>query len=93
MMHTIDETRETLAREATFKVLLIDAICGVGFPTLLLGDACEKAGMAKFVGDQYNPAWKWKRNALARCDSEKLQELYAALCEARDEPAGVAHAG
>ena len=81
MMHTIDETRETLARETAFKVLLIDAICGVGFPNILLGGECEKVGLAEFDNGHYT----WKRRALARNTTERLQELYQALCEAREE--------
>ena len=81
MINTVDETRERLALETAFKVLLIDAICGVGFPNILLGGECEKVGLAAFDNGHYT----WKRSALAGNATERLQELYQALCEAREE--------
>lgn len=83
--NTADEMRRAVAEGFAFKTLLVDAIVGVGFPTLLLASVCEDAGLAVFVGNQHNPAWEWKRNALARNPTEKLQGLYEALCDARDE--------
>lgn len=81
MINTVDETRERLALETAFKVLLIDAICGVGFPNILLGGECERVGLAEFDNGHYT----WKRRALAGNATERLQELYQALCEAREE--------
>ena len=69
--------------EDRFKQLLIDAICGVGFPTLLLAQMCEQAGTARY--DSLVQQWVWKRDVLVRVDIEKLQELYEGLCDAREE--------
>lgn len=80
-----DEMRRVVAEGFAFKTLLIDAIVGVGFPTIMLASVCEDAGLATFVGNQHNHAWEWKRGALARNTTEKLQELYEALCGARDD--------
>lgn len=75
---------ETLAANLSFKVLIIDAIVGVGFPTYLLATECERAGLA--IYSQHHPdMYVWNRNALARNPIEKLQELYQGLCEARDD--------
>lgn len=71
--------------EQRYHQLLVDAICGVGFPTMTLGSECEKTGLAEFTGNQWNPAWKWDRKALFHVPVEQLQELYQGLCDARDE--------
>lgn len=80
---TKTDASEALFNEARLKVLVIDAICGVGFPTPMLGTACEQAGMARF--DMETGVYEWRRNALAASPLEKLQQLYDALCEARDD--------
>ena len=90
---------ETVTANIALKVLIIDAICGVGFPSHLLATECEKAGMA--IYSQHHPdLYVWDRNALALSPISKLQALYQALCEARDEanapatypePSGVLH--
>lgn len=61
------------------KTLLIDAIIGVGFPSLLLWAEAEKAGMASAGG--------WMRERLERCEESQLQALYQGLREAREEAA------
>lgn len=35
--------------ERAFKTLIIDAVCGVGFPSQILAAECENAGMAVSV--------------------------------------------
>lgn len=65
-----------------FKHLLVDAVCGVGFPSVILAGQCEQAGMARFVG---GTTWEWRRERLMKCQVIQLQELYQALCEARQE--------
>lgn len=68
-----------------FKTLVIDAIEGVGFAgSLILATECQKAGLAKFTGNQWNPGWKWDRKALEAVDMDKLQALYQSLCEERE---------
>lgn len=66
------------------KTLLIDAIVGVGFPAVTLALECEKVGMARFTGNQYNPSWEWNRLALYKCSEEQLQELYQGVREERE---------
>jgi hypothetical protein len=67
-----------------YKLLLVDAVCGVGFPSVVLAQECEQAGMATY--DPYekgDPRWQWNRRALHVCSVEQLQELYQGLCEER----------
>ena len=70
--------------ETRFRQLLIDAICGVGFPTILLGTECVQVGLAHHVGDQWGVEFAWDRLALGGVETSSLQELYDALCEQRD---------
>ena len=66
-----------------YKQLLIDAICGVGFPSLLLAQECERVGLADL-----NPTrngWLWDRKALWAVETDSLQELYEGLCKSREE--------
>lgn len=67
------------------KTLVIDAIVGIGFPSVLLADECRKAGLAEFTGNQWNEKYEWRRDQLEKIELEKLQELYTALREAREE--------
>lgn len=67
------------------KTLVIDAIVGIGFPSVLLADECRKAGLASFTGNQWNDNYEWRRDQLEKIELEKLQELYTALREAREE--------
>ena len=68
--------------ERAFKTLIIDAVCGVGFPSQILAAECENAGMA--VSVSYGQ-WVWRRERLQRCSIEQLQDLYEGLCVAREE--------
>ena len=75
------------------KTLVIDAIVGIGFPSVLLADECRKAGLARNVPGHEpvygnwvgNLNYEWGRDQLEKIDLEKLQELYTALREAREE--------
>lgn len=67
------------------KTLVIDAIVGIGFPSMLLAEECRKAGLAAFTGNQWNECYEWRRDQLEKVSEEKLQELYTALREAREE--------
>lgn len=71
--------------EDCFKQLVIDAIVGVGFPSVVLAQECERVGLARFSGDQWNPQWEWLRDRLAAVAVDKLQELYDGLCEQREQ--------
>ena len=68
-----------------FEQLLVDAICGVGFPSTLVAVESEKVGLARFIGNQWNECWEWIPERLIRCKIEQLQALYQGLCEARNE--------
>lgn len=65
-----------------YRQLLIDAICGVGFPRFLLAQECEKVGLAVIssAGD-----YEWERQMLWGCSTDQLQELYSTLCDARED--------
>lgn len=80
-----------LTDEQRFQQLLIDAICGVGFPSVLLAQECERVGLADAVlghepvyGHTQN-IWRWDRKALWKIDIVALQELYEGLCQSREE--------
>lgn len=70
------------------KTLVIDAICGVGLPTLTLAIECERKGLAYFAGNQHNEHWRWIRDKLEDQPLEILQALYESLREAREETRG-----
>ena len=74
----------TDSAETRFKQLLVDAICGVGFPSIVLAQECEKVGMAEFTGTVYEPEWQWSRPALDGLPVSTLQELYEGLADKRD---------
>lgn len=60
-----------------FKFILIDAIIGRGFPTMVFADKMEKAGLARWTGDQHNPEWEWDRGKLKALNLDELDEIYA----------------
>lgn len=70
-----------------YRQLLIDAICGVGFPRFLLAQECEKVGLATIVysGKGDPERWEWERQMLWGCSTDQLQELYSTLCDARED--------
>ncbi len=63
------------------KELLIDAICGAGFPSFGFADEAVKAGKAEFTGNQWNDKWEWDREALARGTENELRTLYNKIKE------------
>ena len=67
------------------KTLLVDAICGAGFPTYQLADAYTRTGFASFTGNQHNEAWEWNREALSKLEEYRLMFIYTQLREARDK--------
>lgn len=66
-----------------YALLLIEAICGVGFPSLIIAQECERVGMAD-LNDSHD-GWVWDRRALLNVDIEDLQELYDGLCDQREK--------
>lgn len=68
------------------KKLVVDAICGRGFHSVLFADQCVQAGMARFTGDQWNADWAWDREALMGCSIDTLRELYEAMREKEGDP-------
>ena len=59
------------------KLFLVDAICGIGFPSMQLALQAEMAGLAH--------SGEWIRDRLQACEETALQELYQGLREAREE--------
>lgn len=66
------------------KTLVIDAICGVGFPTLSIALTAERAHLAHYVGGQNNARHEWRREKLQELDQETLQMMYEGLRTERD---------
>lgn len=67
------------------KTLVIDAIVGIGFPSMLLAEECRKAGLAAFSGHQWSEGYEWRRDQLEKVSEEKLQELHTAMRESRED--------
>lgn len=82
MSATYEQTSGDMQR---YKDMVIDAICGIGMPSMLIATECEKVGMAEFSGNQWNPSWLWRRDRLAPLSVSQLQELYDGLYEARKD--------
>lgn len=74
------------------KLLLTDAICGIGFPSVATAMEAEKSHMAYFTGNQHNPEWKWIRGKLECLTEEQLQALYEGLRNDRERLAETDHA-
>ena len=72
-----------LTDDDRYTLLLVDAICGVGFPSLLLAQECERVGMADL--NATGTGWVWDRKALLRISQQQLHDLYDGLCESREE--------
>lgn len=60
-------------------MLYADAIIGVGFPSIAIGMEAEQKKLARFVGDQHNPDWRWSREALEAHSLGFLIDLYTEL--------------
>ena len=69
-----DEDSLLLSRE-----LYLDAIEGVGLPSITIAMDAEKRHMAYFCGDQHNPQWRWRREKLTELTLEQLMDLYMSL--------------
>ena len=70
--------------EQKYQLLLIDAICGVGFPSVILAQECERVGLAHY-GEEHAQYFAWDRKALWNVAIDDLQELYSGLCERREK--------
>ena len=70
------------------KTLVIDALIGAGFHSVVIAQECERVGLADF--DKYHSKWSWRREQLEQLDLDKLQELYTAMRESREELEAVA---
>ena len=62
--------------QLTMVDLLVDAIGGVGLPTIAIAIAAEKEHMAVFIGNQHDENWSWRKDKLAQLSEAKLQALY-----------------
>lgn len=56
--------------------MLIDAVCGAGFPTIPLAEAMVAIKYATPIGNQHNPEWAWNRPMLAKLSTIVLAALY-----------------
>ena len=65
------------------KTLVIDALIGAGFHSVVIAQECERVGLADF--DKYHSKWSWRREQLEQLALDKLQELYTAMRESREE--------
>ena len=64
------------------KTLVIDALVGAGFHSVLIAQKCEQVGLARF--SNLTNTWSWKREMLEQLELEPLQELYTGMREARE---------
>jgi hypothetical protein len=64
------------------KTLIIDALCGVGFPSEQIALQCELAGLAVRSADG---RWSWIRDRLEAAPQQMLEELYSAMREYREK--------
>lgn len=60
-------------------MLFVDAIVGLGFPSIAAGIAATDQGLASFVGNQHKEDWAWHRSSLESLPLSTLQDLYTAL--------------
>ena len=65
------------------KTLVIDALIGAGIHSVVLAQECERVGLAEY--DKRTQTWSWRRERLEAIDLERLQELYTAMRESREE--------
>ena len=65
------------------KTLVIDALIGAGLHSVVIAQECERVGLADF--DKFHTRWSWRREQLEQLDLDKLQELYTAMRESREE--------
>jgi hypothetical protein len=74
------------------KTLLVDAICGVGFPSIEIGEHAVKAGAARYKGAIHDDNYMWNRGVLLSEDEDILKQLYEGLREARSAETVIIHA-
>ena len=86
MQAEAEQTSQAIPTRDDFSVLVIDAIVGVGFPTIATGVLAERAGLATFksVTAISGSSWSWSRDKLNALDLPTLQELYVSLKEAQN---------
>lgn len=58
---------------------IINSIVGLKFKTLNFAINMEKAGLAKFTGNQWNENWDWKREALNELSRDELYGMYRVM--------------
>lgn len=58
------------------KEVMIDAICGAGFPNTVFAVWAEGNGLAKQSGNQWNEGWSWDRGRLAILELDALFAIY-----------------
>jgi hypothetical protein len=75
---TFSDVDDTLMAQ----MLYVDAVIGVGFPTMQVAEHAERGGLATYIGDQHNWKWAWRREALEALQLSTLIELYTSLKKA-----------
>lgn len=76
MNEFIETPDEPVELRISLSEMLIDAIVGVGLPTLAIALEAERTFMASFTGSQHNQHWRWEESKLRVLTEEQLQALY-----------------
>lgn len=67
------------AHEGMTRMLFVDAIFGVGFPSQAAAIVAVEQKLARYTGNQHIEAWMWDREALEALPIPLLQDLYTSL--------------
>lgn len=65
--------------DVPIKDVMIDAICGAGFPNQQVGMWAQGLSLASFSGNQWNEGWEWNRSALCELELDALFAIYGRL--------------
>lgn len=77
--HFIGQPPAPDPHEGMTRMLFVDAIVGVGFPSSEAGAVALMTELAEFIGTKSHPAWRWIRPALESLPTPTLQDLYTKL--------------
>lgn len=69
----------TQNHELMTRMLFIDAIVGVGFPSYDVGVNAERGGLATYTGCPVGPDFEWNRRILETLTTTTLQDMYTSL--------------
>lgn len=65
--------------EGMTRMLFVDAIFGVGFPSAAAAIVATEQKLARYSGNEHIDAWTWDRAALEALPTGMLQDLYTSL--------------